>query len=800
MLQCCEFCGKEFPTRGGLKRHITNRPKCRRAWELTIEEKEVTAPSMENHDVGNSFSPLRRSWSNSFDADEANLAAPKSQHVTVEDVADEGEVVEGGGRYFQQCSDAGWTLREGETEFERYRKYKEGMGEDEWAPFCDDLCLTLAAREEWGLAEWLVKSLGQTQTDEFLKLPITQNRMQPSLHNNRSFLKKVDELPHGAAWSCKKISVQGNRTDEKGELLHEDVELWMRNPVECIKDLIGNPLFKDHMVYTPARAYTDSAGLHRVIDDMWTADWWCDMQKKLPVGATIVPIILATDKTCLSQFRGDKSTYPVYLAIGNIAKEKRRQTSARATVLIGYLPSGKLDCFTPDERSLAGYRLFHHCEDGIEMENRCPKCVVAADERGDPLDSPMREPAVIKEILEKRKTGHHPAEFEEFGLRTVYAPFWANLPHSNIFLAFTPDLLHQLHKGIFKDHLNAWFKAMPDYPGLRHFKKGISMVKQWTGTEHKEMQRVFLGLLAGAVPSQVLVVARAILDFSYYAQLRVHSTESLNGLESALVIFHANKAILQELNVREHFNIPKLHQLSHYVQSILLFGATDSFNSELPERLHIDFAKEAYRASNKCDYEEQMALWLQRQEAVFLRGSYLKWLLEWSQSAPTNFTHCDHGYDLDSDSDSDSDSEMEGPDAAPVNTLPILPEQQTVHFLAKTPAYPQRSVQHLVTAHVLWQKFPNAEPNARFRFSCWSNSGPNASERVREVRFAFEPGSTAILRCCVDDAHHVHQTVLNTMRKRPVHTSTDDGREQEEGSKRVREPGRETSRKKEEAS
>ncbi|KAG2128635.1 uncharacterized protein EDB93DRAFT_1095927 [Suillus bovinus] len=160
------------------------------------------------------------------------------------------------------------------------------MGEDEWAPFCDEyvpycvysLCLTLAAREEWGLAEWLVKSLGQTRTNEFLKLPITRNQMQPSFHNNRSFLKKVDELLHGATWSCKKISVQGNRTDEKGKPLHEDVELWMRNPVECIKDLIGNPLFKDQMVYTPACAYMDSAGLHRVIDDMWTADWWCDMQ------------------------------------------------------------------------------------------------------------------------------------------------------------------------------------------------------------------------------------------------------------------------------------------------------------------------------------------------------------------------------------------------------------------------------------------------------------------------------------------------------------------------------------------
>ncbi|OAX31081.1 hypothetical protein K503DRAFT_704264, partial [Rhizopogon vinicolor AM-OR11-026] len=64
--------------------------------------------------------------------------------------------------------------------------------------------------------------------------------------------QKVNELPHGAALSCKKISIWGNQTDEKGKPLHEDVKLWMCDPVECIKDLIGNPLFKDHMVYAPA--------------------------------------------------------------------------------------------------------------------------------------------------------------------------------------------------------------------------------------------------------------------------------------------------------------------------------------------------------------------------------------------------------------------------------------------------------------------------------------------------------------------------------------------------------------------
>jgi hypothetical protein len=45
-----------------------------------------------------------------------------------------------------------------------------------------------------------------------------------------------------------------------------------------------------------------------------------------------------------------------------------------------------------------------------------------------------------------------------------------------------------------------------------------------------------------------------------------------------------------------------------------------------PERLHIDFAKEAYRASNKRDYVEQMAIWLQRHEAMWLRESFLIWV------------------------------------------------------------------------------------------------------------------------------------------------------------------------------
>lgn len=129
------------------------------------------------------------------------------------------------------------------------------------------------------------------------------------------------------------------------------------------------------------------------------------------------------------------------------------------------------------------------------MENRCPRCVVKPMDRGSPLEMAKRDVEETLQTLLKHQQGRNPPKFEDEGLRAVYQPFWAKLPHCDIFSSFTPDLLHQLHKGVFKDHLMKWcatiigekeldsrFKATNSYPGLRHFKKGISSVSQWTGT------------------------------------------------------------------------------------------------------------------------------------------------------------------------------------------------------------------------------------------------------------------------------------------------------------------------------
>jgi Plavaka transposase len=99
-----------------------------------------------------------------------------------------------------------------------------------------------------------------------------------SFYNSYSFLKKVDQLPIGPEWKCNIIEITGDQLDDDGNTMSEQVELWHRDPVECVKALVGNPAFKDFISYVPERVYTDDEGKVRVFDEMWTGNWWWETQ------------------------------------------------------------------------------------------------------------------------------------------------------------------------------------------------------------------------------------------------------------------------------------------------------------------------------------------------------------------------------------------------------------------------------------------------------------------------------------------------------------------------------------------
>jgi hypothetical protein len=275
--------------------------------------------------------------------------------------------------------------------------------------------------------------------------------------------------------------------------------------------------------------------------------------------------------------------------------------------------------------------------------NLCHRCIILQDQRGDFYNTPpeARVPSHTADALEANDYGHTTSLFESQGLKPFGKPFWADLPHTNIFSCLTPNILHQLHKGVFKDHLMEWclkliestggsidnvdyrFKAMPPHSNLRHFSSGVTKLKQTTANKHREMQKVFIAVMAGLVPKDVLPVILATVEFIQFARLPVHTSATLALMDDALRCFHAHKDVFIKYNICTDFNINKIHSMSHYSKSVLELGTLDAYNTETPERLHIEFAKRAYKATNRKDFFSQMMTYLERRKRVAKFNAYL---------------------------------------------------------------------------------------------------------------------------------------------------------------------------------
>jgi hypothetical protein len=325
-------------------------------------------------------------------------------------------------------------------------------------------------------------------------------------------------------------------------------------------------------------------------------------------------VILSTDKTQLCVLTGGKTAYPVYMTIGNFDKAVRRKPSYHARALVGYLPTSALGDTELDETSarLGCFRLFHKAMDtifaplkavarhGLELTSAdgavrrghpvlacypadypeqslvtctrynvtCPKCDISPGNFGNgKLGTPREQNDTLWKIhqaAEERSKTRMNAKLKSEGLNYIPHPFWENWYLSDIHLAITPDILHQLYQGVV-EHLISWlrkligdteldarFKRLPPAHGVRRFKSGISGLTQVSGPEHKDICKQLLGCLLGisSVPLGAVRASRALLDFLYIAQYPTHSDETLECLQTALDEFHADKEVFLNLDAR----------------------------------------------------------------------------------------------------------------------------------------------------------------------------------------------------------------------------------------------------------
>ncbi|KAG1874323.1 hypothetical protein F4604DRAFT_1880851 [Suillus subluteus] len=491
-----------------------------------------------------------------------------------------------------------------------------------------------SSRMDWEIAQWAkLRGPSSTAFSDLLSIKGISDLFEVNEHLGLSYKNSRElndiiykQLPGHPRFRRKQIIVAGEAFD----IYHRDV-------LECIKALYGDLDFADYLVFAPERHYTDDDETVRLYSDMHTGKWWWNTQKKLDeqrLGATIVPVIISTDKTQVTMFR-NKTAYPVYLTIGNIPKEIRHKPSRRAHVLLAYLPTTPnlyhacMACVLSPLENAGLDGLAMHSGDGIlrrchplfacfigdypeqvlattvkTME--CPKCDIPPDEL-ESATAPfeIRDLHAVLDALATIDVGdlEFVQAYRDAGIKPVVHPFWERLPYANIFQAVTPNILHQLYQGLVK-HLLGWLaqacgpneidarcRRLPPNHHIRLFMKGITGLSRVSGAKHAQICCFLLGIIIDAqLPgnmssTRLLRAVHGLLDFLYLAQYPCHSSETLSLLDEALVLFHDNKQIF------------------------------------------VDLAKDAYHATNRKDEFTQMTQWLERKEKIVRHAKSIRWQL-----------------------------------------------------------------------------------------------------------------------------------------------------------------------------
>ncbi|KAH8109742.1 hypothetical protein DFH11DRAFT_1515182 [Phellopilus nigrolimitatus] len=474
---------------------------------------------------------------------------------------------------------------------------------------------------DWELAKWLQDlNVSMEKVDAFFKLKLAPRKPDISFTSCKEMREKIEKLPSPPKWKETEVSVKGGTTKKPLTLLYRD-------GLECFKYLFGNPLFQNHMDFIPRRVYTDDKQKERLYSEIMTGDYVWDVQDNVGAGETLGLVMLGSDKTHLTNHQGDKECHCVYISCGNILKSLRTKASGHCWLMIAQIPVAKFH--EQELQGLLSNRLYHECMDIVTATMK--KCSAVPERMADPSGN-IRLTRLLLALV---------------GLNGVHLPFWRDWESADPSCFLAPDALHQWHK-FFVDHAVKWAKyllgndeidrrmsVIQPRSGCRHFDDGFTRFKQHTGREQRDIERVFVAVLAGhkSVNVKIMRAFRGLMDFIYVAQYESHSTETLSYLRDALKQFHDNKVALSKAGVRDgkmkkgKFNIPKLELMQNVERLIKALGSVAQFSSDQTERCHIEMAKIPYRSTNRKEYASQMCRFLDRQERVRL----FDWLLEWNK-------------------------------------------------------------------------------------------------------------------------------------------------------------------------
>ncbi|KAG1843443.1 hypothetical protein F4604DRAFT_1689530 [Suillus subluteus] len=398
--------------------------------------------------------------------------------------------------------------------------------------------------------------------NKFLQLSMIE-QLRLSFNNAKDLRSRAEMLPKGLSWKCQIVP-----------LLHgtkSPIQLFWRDPVECLESLFSNPLFHDQLDFIPHRVYKTAVWLLRVYSEWLTGDTAWSIQDQLPQGATVLGTVLSSDNTNIM-------TMTAYIVDTPEFRDNFHRPAHTCAITLEQLAS-----IDVDPNNLEGF--FAACA--------------------------------------------------EFWLNGVFAPFWMGWQFSDPAIFLTPEALHHWHKQFYDHDVqwcltvlgalefDFQISILQPITGYCHFPNRISKLKQVTGRVHHDIQRYIIGLITGAAPHRFVITIHALMDVRYLAQSPALDDNSLTAINRSLATFHDNKDVIMTLGAWigtkraiNNWHIPKLGLMQSITTSACQVGTPIQWSVDATEHAHVSEIKDPVQHTNNNDYDPQICCHLDREEKL----------------------------------------------------------------------------------------------------------------------------------------------------------------------------------------
>ncbi|KAI5989966.1 hypothetical protein EDD15DRAFT_2370292 [Pisolithus albus] len=473
---------------------------------------------------------------------------------------------------------------------------------DDWSPYNSHL--------EFELADFthMRSQMSAVSLNVLLELwaaSLVEAGGRPIFSSCREMYQAIDDTDVGdVKWQSFTVKYTGDMEANPAPWMDDEYDVWFRDLRKVVQNMLGNSEFAKEMDYQPFRDWAWRQA------DIIAQDPDC-------LGSAIVPIILGLDKTTVSVATGQNDYYPLYLSIGNICNNLRESTLTRITFasfganfsiqpLVVFSSLLKVTLFGDGHYWHVIYGLGPYIADYEEQAlltcivcNWCPRCLAYRNDLDD--DNALHHCRDHTEMLISEFSLD--ALWNEYGIVGELVPFTHDFLRADIYELIAPDLLHQIIKGAFKDHLVEWVEkflchthgdaraneilddidrriaAVAPFPGLRRFPQGRHF-KQWTGDDSKALMKVYLPAIEGHVPGDIICTFHAFLEFCYLVRRNILTEKDLDDLDEVLARFYRYREVFKTSGVIASFSLPRQHAMKHYQQLIWLFGMFGGMGAE----------------------------------------------------------------------------------------------------------------------------------------------------------------------------------------------------------------------------